>query len=468
MSDPDVLALIDRAAGGAPAMHVDPPEVVEGGRRKVRRRRATGAGAAVTGLAVGGLLWAGLGGNALLGADREIEPASRTWQVDAATTVPLREAGEGEHRFPDAGTRLGEMVLRTEADGSSTVEMVVDGERRFVVGERVHDGRAVQFDGREVVVLLHPVAGQDATSQVLGGVAETVTGDVEVDGRPMRWHAAVPTVVPAAPAGGPLDAVVVEGEDQVRTLSAAAVATSASEDLDLVLWRLLGDQGGTWGVTGGDGSTVTASTPYQLLDHEQGRLWIAWPPEQATAVRLLGTGGEQMVERQDWVVDVGGRSAMGGFVPEGAGVPTRVEWQGPEGTWQQLGPVGEGAASLRTADGTSVVLRVEGDAVVAEVDGERMPTTVDPDGGPLLTLLGEGRPVFLVPGWDLAEPEDARLGSAGAGGTTDWVVPADAVVLQVQEVPVVVLSPPPDWTGAAPHSFGEETGGQVEEVATGG
>ncbi|MGD8151168.1 hypothetical protein [Ornithinimicrobium sp. Y1694] len=77
MSDRDVLTILDRAAAEAPRMHLEAGEVVRGGRRKVVRRRATGAGMAIGGLALAGAVWAGLGGSGLLGASQDGGPAGQ-------------------------------------------------------------------------------------------------------------------------------------------------------------------------------------------------------------------------------------------------------------------------------------------------------------------------------------------------------------------------------------------------------
>ena len=85
MSDRDVLDLIDQAASEAPQMYVAPTHVVEGGRRKVRRRRTAGVGMGLATLVAAGALWAGPGQD-LLGSGRSTDPAGQT--TTGTTTAP--------------------------------------------------------------------------------------------------------------------------------------------------------------------------------------------------------------------------------------------------------------------------------------------------------------------------------------------------------------------------------------------
>ena len=82
--DREVLALLDRAAAGTPPLHLARKDVVARGQQIVRRRRATAAGMGISGLALAGVVWAGLGGPGMLGST-QVTPAGTTSQTSETT-----------------------------------------------------------------------------------------------------------------------------------------------------------------------------------------------------------------------------------------------------------------------------------------------------------------------------------------------------------------------------------------------
>lgn len=124
---------------------------------------------------------------------------------------------------------------------------------------------------------------------------------------------------------------------------------------------------------------------------------------------------------------------------------------------------------LVTTDGTVFAVTAEGQDVLATGDGQTYPTTVHPDGGPVMTLLGDGRPVLIVPGWDPSSANAARVGPP-VEGDIRWIRPVDTAAVRLDDgTPVVLLTVPSDELGGTPEVFGEEQpDGTVLEVAVGG
>ena len=164
-----------------------------------------------------------------------------------------------------------------------------------------------------------------------------------------------------------------------------------------------------------------------------------------------------------------------------AGQTSSATEDGTAGEPDATGPVAETGIAAETgtaaeagdpvqvvaADGTVFTLSVDGDTVTATTaaGGEPLefPTVLDPRGGPLATLWGEGRPVFLVRGWDLTDPATARLATGPDDeGQVSWVEPEGAARVQLADgTPVAVLLVP---EGVSPTGFGEERDGRVSEV----
>lgn len=96
MSDPDVTMLLNRAAAHTPPMDISVLEVVEVGRRRVRKRRVVAAGGmTLSTLVAAGALWAGLGGAGVL-ESQELPPAGMTQQREEPFTQGERVGLLGE------------------------------------------------------------------------------------------------------------------------------------------------------------------------------------------------------------------------------------------------------------------------------------------------------------------------------------------------------------------------------------
>lgn len=106
MSDHDdrsVLSLIERAGADAPSLHIDAAAVLEGGRRRVRRRRAAFTGMTLAAAASVAAVSLGALGDGFL-ATQEVAPAEREvvsgdWDSELTfedgTTFALRPSGDG-------------------------------------------------------------------------------------------------------------------------------------------------------------------------------------------------------------------------------------------------------------------------------------------------------------------------------------------------------------------------------------
>ena len=144
---------------------------------------------------------------------------------------------------------------------------------------------------------------------------------------------------------------------------------------------------------------------------------------------------------------------------------TETDGTGADGTSTDGTTADRGPVRLTAADGTVFTLTVAGSTVTAEGGGQSYPTTLDPEGGPLATLWGEGRPVFFVRDWDLADPAAARLATRGPEEETVWVLAEGAATVRLGEgTPVTVLLVPPSVT---PVGFGEAVDGDIHEVHPG-
>ncbi|MGI8947826.1 MAG: hypothetical protein ACR2FV_07620 [Ornithinimicrobium sp.] len=84
-SDHDVLEAMDRAAMDPPRMGLSAGSVLSGGKGRVRRRRATGAGMSIAAAALAVTAWVGLGPTSDT-ALQEISPAQET-AVDQDTSA---------------------------------------------------------------------------------------------------------------------------------------------------------------------------------------------------------------------------------------------------------------------------------------------------------------------------------------------------------------------------------------------
>lgn len=167
--DLDVLALIDRAATDAPPMHVPPTAVVEGGRRKVRRHRAAGAGMGLATLALAGALWFGPGQELL--SSPSLAPAGQTSSATEDGT-----AGE-----PDATGPVAETGIAAE---TGTIPGEVDGELSAPLEGMSVDADLVPSVGGVQLAEVGPVPGGGGVLWALpGSGSDPARGLLVVPGR---------------------------------------------------------------------------------------------------------------------------------------------------------------------------------------------------------------------------------------------------------------------------------------------
>lgn len=196
----------------------------------------------------------------------------------------------------------------------------------------------------------------------------------------------------------------------------------------------------------------------ELLD----RVAAHTPPMDVEIPEVVGIGRRRRRRRR--VVAGGAGMALAGVLLAGG-----LWWGLGEGS--PLGPTEVQPASptmsvgdeLVLADGARFALGADGAEVVATGE-ETFRAPVDPEGGPLVSLLGEGRPVVYVPGWDPSSEEGVRVGTVGADGSTAWTEPVDvAGVVLADGTPVVAVV-----AEAPPQAFGEaQPDGSVREFTPG-
>lgn len=446
MSDQHLGQLLDRVVDQAPPVVVEGEQMLAAGKRRVRQRRTVGAGMGIAGLALVGALWGTLG-DGLLGSLDEPAPASTTWEVAADTTVALRPGEDGDLVMANGALAIGEMTLHARADGTSALDLTVDGAARTIEGEGLLFGRMVAYAGEKVTVVAYPLPeGRDAL--LLGGGPESVAGHATVAGEPVGW-----SVVRTGPDGAvPSDVLLLpsEGEGEPTTLSEAQVDSARIADGQL-LWQVA--DADAWGLTwdGLSGHTSTDS-PVLRLGSDDEMTWVARLPEDAELARLVDGDG-QLLEAPTWQASLGDQQIVGGRATWSGTAGSRVEWSDGQGAWQSLE---DEVPSLTLADGSVAILSIDGDEITATIGEESYPSVITP-GGPLATLWGEGRPVVLVHGWDLADPRDARISEDG----DVWRELQDAVTVVLGDgTPVTVLVVP----DGPPAMFGEADGDEVTPV----
>ena len=348
MSERNLNQLLERAVEHAPSVDLGGEELLAAGKRRVRQRRTAGAGMAIGGLALAGALWASLGGTGLLGS-QDVSPAGQSTsvsaptqadptQTDAAQTgsvlpakdlrVALYGAGDDTFAFTD-GTQLESAVLLVSADGTSKVELTVDGATQTVDGIPALGGKAVAYPGDRITIVTFPLPDGSPTVQVLG-VGEAMDGSATMDSRPLGWVAALHGQGADAQAGIPSE-VLLAWPDRVEALTGAVVESgrAGQGDTSPLVWSI--PSLGQWGLVGPES---TASTPGTLLvtGTETSATWAARVPATAKNVRLADGAGD-LISRATWTVPVGEEIIAGGST-----------------TWE----LAEGAvAAWDTASGTS-------------------------------------------------------------------------------------------------------------------
>lgn len=234
------------------------------------------------------------------------------------------------------------MVVREDAGERppSDVEFTLGGQS-WTFSSYAQDLRQLEV---EHVASLEVVAGEEPGQVALwrdGSSAPEVTF-VPLDGE-------VPTVTHRV--AGSLVTVVRRWETGAGVLTESRVEVTQNETA-------------TW--------VEPADVAQVVLPNGQTVTLLSLPAEPGSEVTGVGTAVDGAVERAEWGDADGARSG-----PADASAPS---------------------ATLETADGTTFTLWAEGSDLVARSGDDTYRTTVDPLGGPLATLLGECRPVFLVPG----------------------------------------------------------------------
>ncbi|WP_298748934.1 hypothetical protein [uncultured Serinicoccus sp.] len=277
----ELSTLLERAVRDAPGARVTGEQMVMAGRTRVRRRRAVGVGSAVGGLALAGILWAGLGAGPL--GPPEVSPASLTWEIDDGETLTLLD------RTSEGGVSSA-VVTRTPAGPTAT--LVVDGREESVVGQRTSFG-AQAFVGSEVTVLVwDQPAGVDSVEVVPVQEDSGEMGPARSDDD--LWYAVLPE-----PDRPPRDLLFSDSRS-VWTASGQVVETRMVEDGPVrkrVFW--LEDRG----LAGVLDQGVTILDPGWSVVGDQPRPWwrgggsVEWVlarlPQEATRARLVSTAPGQ-------------------------------------------------------------------------------------------------------------------------------------------------------------------------------
>lgn len=380
MSDRAVLDLLDRAAADAPQMYVAPDAVVSGGRRRVARRRTAAVGTAIGGMALAGVVWLGLGGSGLLGAEQELAPAQTSWEVTQDTTVTLLEHSTGLQ-----DSQLGPIVLHAHADGTSSVDVTLDGVTTTAEGEPAIGGRATLYPG-PVSILVHGSV-EGARSLALGSGETGTSGEVQVGGEPFTWHALLRTDGGVAGFG---DVLLVEGDDAALLSGGTVDAVPVPDDDGTLLWQVPAQD--TWGVSmpGGSASTSLDSPLLETgtVDDEGSTVrWAVRTPAGAGEVRMLRHGTDEVAATQEWRVQLGGRWVSGGVVdfPAGTGWDWDAQWQGADGQWHAVQDDGDGA-------GPGEVVTLLGEDYTVGVDPLGWPQLIADDGSVFLRVTDEDGP----------------------------------------------------------------------------
>lgn len=345
MSERNLGQLLDRAVEHAPTggltRDLGGEQMLAAGKRRVRQRRTVAAGTGIGALALAAAVWTSVSGSGLLSGP-DTSPAGQTTTTTTTSTITtgpvakdrtiyLRGA-DGDYMFSDGYTRLGQITLQLQADGSSTAEIEVNGTSAVVDGEKVLAGQITAYRGEQVTILTVPLPDDQVRRASMLGTGEAIS-DLYADGdRPMQWWAVLNGPDPSPEAGPPTD-VLFTWADRAEALSGAPVDFAAVEERGLLAWSI--PSLGQWGMASHD---FVSSTPGQLLmtGEEEQMTWAARVPQEARSVWLAAPGSDDEVARADWFVTVGDQVIAGGEsswqVVEGA----EVRWADEAGTVSAL------------------------------------------------------------------------------------------------------------------------------------
>ncbi|OLT43377.1 hypothetical protein BJF86_00825 [Serinicoccus sp. CNJ-927] len=457
----EVVALLDRAGGHAPPLHVSREDVVRRGSTIRRGRRVA---AAVSALAVAGVLWFGWA-VAPLDEDPVTAPAEVTWS----------DLDLDGRLFGLSGETSWNAELRT-VEGEEQPELVVsrDGEvlpEPLAAQDGPGDVQVFRTDGLTVAVWLH--TEDDTGGQVAWGgrCSLCVGGASDVDGARIGYAAAAAVDGP----GDPGELYVTSG-DTVVTLTGHEVPSlrlSVGGRRFLVFldekasqWGVRGPtdddridvmptHGGAGMVSGVDGSTsweVTLVPPEvkAVMSDDRGENRSA---ELAGHQVLLSVGDESgtvdvdvNVDGEPWPAE---SYVLSQHVEVGVGEPP-VTWRSTvEGfLWLDQGSSTEAlSVEEELADGRAVVLPVAGGTLVVvggwEPRAGEVAVRIGDDAGGRweaatsvrVRELVDGRPVTFLGLPELSATEQAQVTDVGmvAGGARD---PEPLGLTDVQVVPL--------------------------------
>lgn len=437
-----VVDLLDHADRLAPVMVVDPDAVVEAGRRKVRRRRGSAAGAGA--LALAGALWLGGPLNPFAATDPPA-PATVSWEegvdVDLFDTsrTPVHEPGR---------TRWTGQLRSGQGDSRPELVLTRDGEQLAPVRAEDGPGDVMVFraEGISVAVWQSPPGSLGERPLWAPGVSAGQGADISVDGAEVRYSVA--EFVPGA--SGDLVELYWFSADAAHAASGSPVASAVLTAGDTRALVMLDEEKGVWGVRNlaapagllhverlGEGSGLTGWTGDHLLATAVGVLppgassptvdtasatLVEAPLGAQTAVMAVDTTGETYGEGGTTVVEEDGTVLT--YAPP----PTvRFTLDGEEQALVSHAPdqgrpleVG-GVQLLVTAQPGGLELRRGGSSHLVEAEDLT-------DGRALAAPVRTGGQVVVVPGWDPdADAEDLRV-LVGSVGDERWVEAESAVV----------------------------------------
>ncbi|WP_281965726.1 hypothetical protein [Serinicoccus marinus] len=456
-----VVALLDRAGGHTPPLHVSRVDVVRRGSTIRRGRRIA---AAVSALAVAGVLWFGWA-VAPLGEDPTTAPAEVTWS----------DLDLDGRLFGLSGETSWNAELRT-VEGEEQPELVVsrDGEvlpEPLAAQDGPGDIQVFRTDGLTVAVWLRAEPEEQGGQVAWGGQCLLCTGGAAERGGTRIGYAASAGVGSADPAE-----LYVMTEGAVTTLDGRDVPS-----LELVVEErrfvvFLDERAGLWGVRGPEDDGRIEVMPAHggagtTSGGEPSAPWlVSLAPTEAEAALgeggvegasaelaghqvLVGVGDGTATPEVEVVID-GERQALTSYVQAqatevGVGEPP-VTWRSTAAgfLWLDQGPRTEAlSVEEELADGRAVVLPVAGGTLVVVGGWEPRAGEVavrigDDAGGRWETAtsvrvreLVDGRPVTFLGLPELSATEQAQVTDVGTvpGGARD---PEPLGLTDVQVVPL--------------------------------
>ncbi|AXH97279.1 hypothetical protein [Ornithinimicrobium avium] len=474
MSEHQLSELLDRAVHDAPPMHLTGEAMLEAGRGRVRRRRATGIGVAVGSLAVVAAVWGGLagGGSGMLTGTTDIQPASTLWEPGETVEGTLFT---GVHTVDQDQVGHSYAAELSRASGQGPVTLVLS------------DGGGVV----ERVPAASPVPGLD----VFSGERMTVAVWAEPDG----VVASVPLVGPHDP-GGPANVQHAEvgGEQLAYAVWSADVVPLPEQLVDVYLVgrdRAVALSGAPvrWVGAGTAGHRLHA-----FADERRGV--VGWAVDDQEPV-LTQLGDRPAQAFSSGALSSGGTETRVLVLPEGSEVEGTadedergVDWVATTLLDRPLALVVREDAGQRppsdvrfTLGGTSStfdayvedlnVLDVDGTALVAQPgEGQGEVTlwrrdTDEPEatfgaGGAFAVQPVGGSLVVLAEGWDTDATvrADARV-EVTRDGAARWVAPTDLAQVALDDGRLVTLLAVDAEDGLEVTGVGLERGGEVERWA---